>query len=264
MNQTSPPITKHHHAAPSFTVFKNLPPELRIMIWQLAMPESRTVVLTSSCTRQRREAASLDAILPTPCESGEDAWYSTAQIPALLHVNQEARYEALMRYTLSFDISGPESKSQPKVYFDFSRDTLFFPEEELKVECKTLWARTCDLEKVKRLAIVPEGAFRALQWTKTGLRSLCKLTFVHGTEEMTHRLGILPHLLEDADPQPPESPWWTDDNNNKTPPPAEDEEKNPARKRIKDARDELNALLSVLSIEWEELPVLSTAVFRQD
>ena len=209
------------------------------------------MVLKSLHTRLNQTPASFDDILPRLSQSGE-AWYSTTQIPALLQVNAEARYEALKHYSLSFGIGG----AQPRVYFDFIRDTAFFPDTELKTDCKPLWARTRDFDKVQCLAIVPEGAFRALQWSKRGLRSLRKLTFVHDTE--TTRLGSLPHLLEDNIPQL--TPQRTTKTSSHQAPPCQDE--GPAQKRIQEARDEFNTLLMVLPAQWEKPPVLSTAVFK--
>ncbi|KAJ8116332.1 hypothetical protein ONZ43_g4467 [Nemania bipapillata] len=190
MEQTSALITKFQGAS-SFTKFADLPPEIRIKIWQLAMPGPRTVVIKSPHTRSKHTPTSLDDILVHTASDAELAWHSTTQIPALLHVNAEARYEALKHYSLSLGIG----KAQPRVYVDFDRDTLFLGDAELKLECSPLWAETEDLNKVRRLAVVPEGAWRALRWMNVDINSLQKLIFVHNSENI--KLGQLPQLVED-------------------------------------------------------------------
>src|SRR6187402_2353142 len=50
------------------------------------------------------------------------AVYSPAKVPVLLHVNREARELALQWYRLSFP--APTMELEPRVYFDWSRDSL--------------------------------------------------------------------------------------------------------------------------------------------
>ncbi|KAI0100731.1 hypothetical protein GGR51DRAFT_342965 [Nemania sp. FL0031] len=258
MEQTSALLTMLQ-GTNTFTRFKDLPPELRIKIWQFAMPEARTVVIKSPRTQVKDLPTSLDAALPQILES-EPSWQSTTQIPALLHVNSEARYEALKHYSLSLGIG----KAQPRVYIDFSRDTLFLGDTELKPECSSLWAKTKDLDKIRRLAVVPEGAFRALRFMKIEASSLQNLIFVSGSEKI--KLGSLPQLVEDE--QPPEAE-----------PSLELEQlymlletttmksllelESSKKQRMELAREEFNTLKEVLMTNWEKEPVVSTAVFRK-
>ncbi|KAK5631069.1 hypothetical protein RRF57_006784 [Xylaria bambusicola] len=244
----------------SFVQFADLPAELRVKIWQFAIPEARTVVVKSPYSR-KIIPTSLDKVLPQGFDASE-TWYSTTRVPALLHVNAEARHEALKCYSLSLGVG----KVKPRVYVDFNRDTLFFGDSELTPECSTLWTKTKDFEKIERLAIVPEGAWRAIQWTKdVDLASLQTLIFVHDTEKT--KLGRLPKLvvdelsgtkmglqlgleqqvqqLEDAVTE------------------AQFEVESPVKQRIQAAREELDTLKMVLPVRWEREVMVSTAVFRE-
>ncbi|KAI1635313.1 hypothetical protein F4809DRAFT_461268 [Biscogniauxia mediterranea] len=243
----------------SFTKFNELPPELRIKIWQHAMPEARTVVIKSPSTRNTQTPKSLDGALSHTCDEEEETWQSTTQIPALLHVNAEARYEALKHYTLSFGVGGRQSR----IYVDFSRDTIFFGHAELKPECSSLWASTQDLNKIQRLAVVPEGAWRVLRWKKVDLNSLQKMIFVHDTDKV--KLGPLPQLIEDASAEEvyaelEEQIKLLDEAEVMgEPAPIPDSMK----KRMQAAREELDTLTQVLPTQWEKEPAVSTAVFRK-
>ncbi|KAI0471689.1 hypothetical protein GGR56DRAFT_681937 [Xylariaceae sp. FL0804] len=213
MEQTSPLFSMAPQGPTTFTKFGELPPELRIKIWQHAMPEARTVVVRSPHTsktqqqqkQQPQAPPSLDAMLLLPAadeaeqqqqpEAEELTWRSTTQIPALLHVSAEARHEALKHYRLGLGVGG----AAPRVYVDFSRDTVFFGHAELRPDCARLWAGTADLARVRRLAVVPEGAWRALRWkgSATKLDGLRRLIFVHDSDRFS--LGPLPQLVEDED-----------------------------------------------------------------
>lgn len=242
--------------ATSFTKFGELPPELRVTIWQLAMPEARTVVIQSPYTKRSRGPTSLESLLP----GSQDTWRSATQIPALLHVNSEARYEALKHYSLSLGVGA----AQPRIYVDFKHDTVFFGDAELKSECSSLWNKTQDLDKIQRLAIVPEGAWRALRWKKVDLRFLQKLIFVHNCEKV--KLGHLPELVEDEqsdadtnlDAELGQRIQRLEDTMMESHLAHESPEK-----RIQAARDEFNTLKMVLPTQWEKEPAVSTAVFRE-
>lgn len=193
---------------------------------------------------------------PTTQDVG--TWCSNTQIPALLHVNAEARHEALKHYQLSLGAGD----QQPRIYVDFTRDTLFFGHAELKPECSALWSTTKDLDRVERLAVVPEGAWRVLRWMK----SLQKLIFVHDTEKLL--LGPSPQLVEDEPPQEEtdeelvelvEEAQITED----TPATLEAQPEDDTKKRMQEAREELDIVMMVLTTQWETQPSLSTAVFNK-
>ncbi|KAL5325638.1 hypothetical protein ACEPPN_006766 [Leptodophora sp. 'Broadleaf-Isolate-01'] len=88
-----------------FTVFPNLPSELRLKIWQQAcFPRIVTLTYTSSTS----------------------SFNSKTPPPTLLSVNQESRHESLRIYTLSFGTS-----SQPaRTYFNSYLDTLYMPRHQ--------------------------------------------------------------------------------------------------------------------------------------
>ncbi|KAK6954133.1 hypothetical protein Daesc_004095 [Daldinia eschscholtzii] len=244
----------------TFNKFNQLPPELRIKIWQYAMPDPRTVVVKSPYSGQKQTPRSLEEGILDSYSQGE-AWYSNTQIPALLHVNAEARYEALKHYRLSLGVGG----LQPRIYVDFSRDTLFFGNSELKPECSSLWASTEGLDQVQRLAVVPEGAWRVLRWKKVDLNSLERIIFVHDTEKL--ELGPLPQLVED-EPQDIEAELLEGQVQRLEELELQQEAQengtlDPMKKRMQAAREEIDTLMMVLPTQWEKEPALSTAVFRK-
>ncbi|KAI1391411.1 uncharacterized protein F4822DRAFT_427262 [Hypoxylon trugodes] len=260
MERTISRLSNKAQAPTTFTKFNELPPELRIKIWQHAMPDARTVVVKSPHTKQRQAPRSLEEAM-SKTQYQDETWYSNTQIPASLHVNGEARHEALKHYRLSLAVGN----AQPRIYVDFTRDTLFFGNSELKPECSPLWNFTHDLNRVERLAVVPEGAWRVLRWKKVDLNSLEKMIFVHDTEKF--ELGPLPQLVEDA-PQndevdlPEEQVQRLEELVSRQ----ESQEEatiNPMKKRMQAAREELNTLMMVLPTQWEKEPAVATAVFRK-
>lgn len=85
----------------TFTPFPRLPIELRLKIWDLARPEGRFLILETSKTG--------------------DGIYSKSTVPAMLHVNFEARVVALQWYMLAFATwEGPG-----RTFFDFETDGLW-------------------------------------------------------------------------------------------------------------------------------------------
>ncbi|KAI0525437.1 hypothetical protein F5B22DRAFT_341316 [Xylaria bambusicola] len=259
MEHTSPLIIRPYEMD-TFAQFPDLPAELRIKIWQFAIPETRAVVIKSPYSR-RTSPTSLDKVLPQGLDASE-TWYSTTTVPALLHVNAEARHEALKHYSLSLGVG----KAEPRVYVDFNRDTLFFGDSELTPECSTLWTKTKDFEKIEHLAIVPESAWRAIQWTKdVDLASLQTLIFVHDTEKT--KLGRLPQLVVDElsgtrvglqlgleqQVQQLEDAITG----------AQFEVESPVKQRIQAAREELDTLKMVLPVRWGREVMVLTAVFRE-
>ncbi|RYP92023.1 hypothetical protein DL770_001878 [Monosporascus sp. CRB-9-2] len=281
MEQAQPTPYKDEWTCLNFPKFRDLPPELRIKVWQHAMPEARTVVVESpfALARNRAPRSLEEALSRTSDENVQDTWRSTTKIPALLHVNAEARHEALRRYRLSLGAG----KAQPTIYVDFSRDTLFFGHAELKPECAKLWASTADLQKVQRLAIVPEGAWRVMRWQNAGMNALERIIFVHEADDV--ELGPQPQLVEDAREDLAGMETVASAPAQDHLEGAEREEGlrqeggaqesgtslesclarcalDPGRKRMQSAREELDTLMKVLPMRWHREPAVSTAVFR--
>ncbi|KXJ93236.1 hypothetical protein Micbo1qcDRAFT_222903 [Microdochium bolleyi] len=191
----------------SFNQFSQLPSEIRIKIWQYSLPEPRFIAIRSPLRDTRQQASTSSSLAdalavcldfdrhsaPIKTRSSQ-SWRSTSKPPALLHVSAEARHEALRYYKLSLGANG----CRPQIYIDFSRDTLFFGDAEIESYCDPLWSTTPDLKLVRRLAIVPEGAWRVLRrWQHLGLNSVEKLVFVHGSEALDP-LAPLPPLIKDV------------------------------------------------------------------
>lgn len=186
----------------TFQNFGQLPPEIRIRIWQYSIPEPRLIVIKSPfrVIPQSHKPSSLADMLaschddsPVPRENSR-SWRSAIPPPALLHVSAEARHEALRHYRLSLGVRN----SAPRIYIDFERDTLFFVDTEIESTCRALWAHTPDLRLAERLAIVPESGWRVLRWWADMVHhSLREIVFVHGSEVFDHAVP-LPTLVEDA------------------------------------------------------------------
>ncbi|KAF7521094.1 hypothetical protein G7054_g12552 [Neopestalotiopsis clavispora] len=259
MELTSPTTTQHtmsQTVAPSFAKFNDLPPELRIKIWQAAMPEARTVVVKSPYSAKDGAPPSLEeALIHT--DGPTDTWSSSTPIPALLHVNAESRHEALTRYQLALSVG----QQQPRIYVDFTRDTVFLGTAELKPECSPLWSNTNDMEKIERLAVVPEGAWRVLRFKKIDFDRLQKLTFVHDTDKL--QLGPTLELVEDKAQDEAEELVERIEQAQRLPEP-EITERTPEsemKQRMQAAREELETLMMVLPTTWEKEPIISTAIF---
>jgi hypothetical protein len=98
---------------PGFTLFRELPLELRLNIWSFIAPGPRTVSVKykglSCYSTGKGFLAAAD-------------WRSPDPIPIVLHICRESRTEALKSYQLAFG-----SYLHPgRIYFDFSKDTLRF------------------------------------------------------------------------------------------------------------------------------------------
>ncbi|KUJ21169.1 uncharacterized protein LY89DRAFT_715435 [Mollisia scopiformis] len=127
-----------------FTLFMNLPPELRLKIWFYALPRERLVEVI------------LDKLEPLELFSSS-AVRSPTPVPAILQVCSESRVEALKHYSLMF--SSRWGVRPARVYFDPSIDVLFmnchrFPKLGF-LDLLTLFDRThrsiTDMEKVAAL-----------------------------------------------------------------------------------------------------------------
>ena len=96
-----------------FHAFSHLPIELRLKIWSFALSDTRRVVYIE-------------------CEKGTQlgntryvkSFASTSQVPVLMRVNRESRYEALAIYRPFF-----RTNHRPTgIYVAFDRDTIVFPD----------------------------------------------------------------------------------------------------------------------------------------
>jgi hypothetical protein len=119
MASTNPQTTLSADLPSKFTLFPDLPKELRDMIWDLALPEPRIASIMHSRSTNHPKAWSYRRY-------GRTRWgyvIDITPIPTpLLHTSCEARTAAFRRYEPAF--SGI-IKGGP-IYFDFGRDSLLF------------------------------------------------------------------------------------------------------------------------------------------
>jgi len=269
-------LTQESSHASAFNKFRELPAELRVKIWQHAMPEARTIAIKAPPTTYHEPLVSLEGAMFTANEDVRPAetWQSAAQVPALLHVNSEARHEAHKHYHLALGVG----KAQPRIYVDFARDTIFIGHEQLRDHTASLWASTQDLSKIQRLAIVPEGAWRVLTWGKADLDALLKIIFVDQADDV--ELGAEPHLVEDVpreidaadvEAQLGQAPDVVQGQAQSQASRVSLEScltkyyvpVHPMKQRMQAAREELDTLMHVLPTLWEKEPIVSTAVFKR-
>ncbi|KAL2074935.1 hypothetical protein VTL71DRAFT_8715 [Oculimacula yallundae] len=94
-----------------FTLFPKLPLELRLMIWECALPAPRIIALVASELLPTNSTKRYNAVKkPSPSN------------PVLLFVSYESRTVVLSTYRLVF-----RNLLHTPLYFDFSKDMLFFP-----------------------------------------------------------------------------------------------------------------------------------------
>ncbi|KAF4634754.1 hypothetical protein G7Y89_g3340 [Cudoniella acicularis] len=109
---SSPPAVRLHNSTndlKTFTKFRELPPELRLIIWEFAMPAARLI-----------QAIGIGKGRTAVCFLTRD---NNLAPPAILHACYESREFALKTYTpITLD---PWKRTQP-IFFAKKRDTLYF------------------------------------------------------------------------------------------------------------------------------------------
>jgi hypothetical protein len=132
----------------SFTLFPQLPAELRIKIWVLSLPDPRIVALNYS-------HAPFDPSYRTLRDQAMRGCTSPTAIPSILHTSREARHEALLFYNLSFNIH----HGTAKIFFNPAIDVLYFGPKEGYLDSFKQFADASsmivksELANVKRLAV---------------------------------------------------------------------------------------------------------------
>jgi hypothetical protein len=100
----------------SFTLFPELPFELRLKIWSFIAPGPRVVGINYRNQRAKRRGISVTFY------HNRAGWTSPDPVPIILHISQESRTEGLKSLKTTFG-----SHWFPgEVYFDFEKDTLHF------------------------------------------------------------------------------------------------------------------------------------------
>jgi hypothetical protein len=161
INVGPPPPTQSRE---SFTLFPLLPPELRLKIWQIATDEPQTVEL--SCT-------------PTSSYLPKGRWFSHNKPPVVFSICAESRDVALSHYsTLTFS---PDQVGVPwpKLYFNFSRDTLWLCDDLCGIWARDLLEKNEQLKTQLKFLAVEEKLWKSLNqivftpgWDMGGSKSI--------------------------------------------------------------------------------------------
>jgi hypothetical protein len=113
-----------------FTVFPNLPLEIRLKIWKIASFEKRQVDVWSIAEVDYNPMMDSPS---TPSTHFGYHYYSSTPPPAVLHVNQEARTECIKYYTLDFGVERTRDARPlvkvtfaPQIYVNWSADRVCF------------------------------------------------------------------------------------------------------------------------------------------
>ena len=187
--------------ATKFTVFPNLPPEIRLQIWAHAqIPRILKIYIDPDPRVPER---------PWDAMANYQAWASRktrvftfrnfAPLPATVTVNRESRECALKSYAVACDDSGP------RFYFDGLRDTLWVEQQEYADDWAMLIQRvqsSCSRTPLKSLAIHDEGlhftldASNRVMLVKAGIQEL----FLIADRAVAGLLKVwtLPSRLEDC------------------------------------------------------------------
>ena len=128
---------------------------------------------------------------PPPGALGANVWTCTAKIPAVLHVNSEARAVGLRRYRLGL----APGNTQPRIYVDLTRDVIGLSEGTiLSPVARNLWRLTSDLRHARRLALARASA----SWF-IGLRQQDRLDEIDElvlVDSMLFRAGVVPRVAQ--------------------------------------------------------------------
>lgn len=115
--------------APIFTLFSSLPTELRLKIYGIALHTPRTITIT--CDRPPFKRGRIRT---------SQSFRSNQPTPALLHVSQESRHEALEVYKPYFKtsrINNTYVSARNSIYVSFLQDTLKFEDSMLQFLSET-------------------------------------------------------------------------------------------------------------------------------
>ncbi|KAF4123245.1 hypothetical protein GMORB2_6795 [Geosmithia morbida] len=132
----------------SFTLFPQLPPEIRLRIWDLTLPSSRLIPIRCGYD-------------PSPSSTSVGpGCFSPASIPPSLQACIESRQHALStRYTHSLSMA----RSPARVLLDHESDVLYFPPKEgymaASAEFHTFLSlcNQTDLARLRRIALHESG-----------------------------------------------------------------------------------------------------------
>ncbi|KAJ6444672.1 hypothetical protein O9K51_03068 [Purpureocillium lavendulum] len=167
-----------------FHLFSQLPPELRLKIWNFNLPSSRLVsIRCGSGSPSLREVSAHPSGCTTGCTSG-------APIPVNLHVCAESRAEAFKSYSRTFGFA----RGPGQVIFNPDSDILFFGPREGYMAADSQF-HTCmsmcdqaELARIRRVAISD-----SLFWIDDTYRSMTAASL---TVEVIKQLALRMPRLE--------------------------------------------------------------------
>jgi len=134
---------------PSFTLFPNLPLEIRLQIWCLIAALPRVISIYTSTTFGPPAWKSY-----THDPGREDKWIPKARPPLTLMINHESRAETLSNYHLCF-----RTQLIEQIYFSPSSDVLLFLDViSMEAFFKKHWISPQDKDRklVRQLAFISE------------------------------------------------------------------------------------------------------------
>ncbi|KAL8376234.1 hypothetical protein RB595_007373 [Gaeumannomyces hyphopodioides] len=163
----------------SFPQFARLPAEIRLQIWEEALPGARAVMLRGPRaapggalrgelellvrgSRRRSRSAGGDPRSRADADNDDGhraarGWTSPTPPPAMLHACSESRAVALRRYSLVFataDDDDSNNNNSGRIYADLTRDVVCLSSGEVSGAAReALWRRTRDLRRVRHLAV---------------------------------------------------------------------------------------------------------------
>lgn len=111
-----------HLSAYKFTLFPQLPPELRLKVWLFAIPRQRLVELKPDTVIQNWAALGFLGLVDP--DTNIHSVRSPTPVPSMLHTCVESRTEMLKYYKCTFGGRRWRGR-EPQVYFDASVDILF-------------------------------------------------------------------------------------------------------------------------------------------
>ena len=198
----------HLGPPPAFGRFRDLPLEIRQLIWSFAANEPRVIELRYTVNGTgRKHDVSLD-------ENEHGGIWSIAETPAVLHACRESRAEGLKRYELAFGTQERDAR----VYVSFENDIIYLGK---RCPISSVVGRTGgnsmvrsvrmnDLEKIKRLAIRSEKswAMAVNAWDEKKFRNVREIIVVgQSSGQRSFDLGERPELRICGDENGKEIAW---------------------------------------------------------
>jgi len=95
-----------------FTIFNDLPPELRAKVWRFSLPPARKINVDIKISRSKKP------------RSGGHYIKSSDKNPATLYINQESRYETLRIYKPLFSLTGGCLPHEAPIFYNPVIDTI--------------------------------------------------------------------------------------------------------------------------------------------